>query len=266
MTKEEVERLLRHGAYDIFNEDKAGTAEAESNDFVQQDIDSILERRSRTVVHNNTGSQSNAAGGTFSKASFAAPKTPSGDKNRPTEDVDIEDPEFWKKMVGEAPAEVQSALKPRKRNRTNYSEKAYERQFQSAISLDPDASGSDLSSDEFDSSDDEEADVKERSRWGGQKPHHWKRDQAEAVLKSLECFGYGRLPWESFSGQLPSSCKKFDMGEVSGLSVLLFSLLWSFSLTESLGTPYVMVFGAPGNMRGRKRRCSECKETSRAAS
>ena len=28
MTKEEVERLLRHGAYDIFNEEKAGSAEA----------------------------------------------------------------------------------------------------------------------------------------------------------------------------------------------------------------------------------------------
>merc|ERR1712032_1279857 len=41
MTKEEVERLLRHGAYDIFNEDKTGTGEAESNDFIQQDIDSI---------------------------------------------------------------------------------------------------------------------------------------------------------------------------------------------------------------------------------
>ena len=46
MTKEEVEKLLRHGAYDIFSEDKLGKSEKESNDFMAQDIDSILERRS----------------------------------------------------------------------------------------------------------------------------------------------------------------------------------------------------------------------------
>ena len=70
LNKEEVERLLKHGAYDIFKEDKDGTSEKESSDFVSQDIDSILERRTKTVIHENTGSKSNAAGGTFSKASF----------------------------------------------------------------------------------------------------------------------------------------------------------------------------------------------------
>ena len=98
MTKEEVEKLLRVGAYDIFNEDKAGTAEAESNDFKEQDIESILSRRSRKVVHDNTGSGSAAAGGTFSKASFIN-KTPSksGDTSngQATEDIDINDPDFW---------------------------------------------------------------------------------------------------------------------------------------------------------------------------
>ena len=220
MTKEEVERLLRHGAYDIFNEDKAGTAEAESNNFVEQDIDSILERRSRTVVHNNTGSGSNAAGGTFSKASFAAPKTPSGDKSRPTEDIDIEDPEFWSKMVGEAPAEVQSVLKPRRRQKANYSEKFYERQLASMITMDGNASGIDSSSDESGSSDDEAAEIKERSRWGGQKPDHWKRNQAEAVIKCLEKYGYTLLPWKSFISKLPTICTKFSENEVS-----LFGLL-----------------------------------------
>lgn len=70
MTKEEVEKLLKNGAYDIFKEDKDGSGEKESNDFVSQDIDSILARRAKTIVHENTGSKSSAAGGTFSKASF----------------------------------------------------------------------------------------------------------------------------------------------------------------------------------------------------
>ena len=89
MTKQEVERLLKHGAYDIFKEDKDGTSEKESNDFVSQDIDSILARRAKTVVHENTGSKSNAAGGTFSKASF---KNTTADSNA-AEEVDVDDPE-----------------------------------------------------------------------------------------------------------------------------------------------------------------------------
>ena len=70
LNKEEIEKLLKHGAYEIFKEDKDGTSEKESSDFEAQDIDSILERRTKTVFHENTGSKSNAAGGTFSKASF----------------------------------------------------------------------------------------------------------------------------------------------------------------------------------------------------
>ena len=46
MIKEEVEKLLRHGTYDIFSEDALGESEKELNDFMAQDIDSILERRS----------------------------------------------------------------------------------------------------------------------------------------------------------------------------------------------------------------------------
>jgi hypothetical protein len=94
MSKEEVERLLKHGAYDILNEDKAGTAEAASNEFMQQDIDSILAGRSRTVVHENTGSKSGAAGGTFSKASFKMTETPGKEKNN----ADVDDPNFWAKV------------------------------------------------------------------------------------------------------------------------------------------------------------------------
>lgn len=95
LSKEEVERLLRHGAYDIFNEEKTGSSEQESKDFESQDIDSILARRAKTVIHDNTGSKSNAAGGTFSKASFRAHKKNGGDgagDGDDAEDVDIDDP------------------------------------------------------------------------------------------------------------------------------------------------------------------------------
>jgi hypothetical protein len=223
MTKEEVERLLRHGAYDIFNEEKTGSAEAESNAFVEQDIDSILERRSRTVVHQNTGSQSNAAGGTFSKASFKAPRTPDGTQNGTTEDIDIEDPEFWTKMVGEAPVEAASDLKPRKRNQANYNERSYERQLDQHLTTEggtpnaQEADSSDYSS--ADDEDDDDSDVdpselgKERSRWGGSNANQWKRDQADDVFKALETYGYGNFSSDVFIARLVQ-CKMHSDTEV----------------------------------------------------
>ena len=218
-----MERLLRHGAYDIFNEEKSGSAEAESNDFVQQDIDSILERRSRTVVHQNTGSQSNAAGGTFSKASFKAPRTPDGTQNGMTEDIDIEDPEFWTKMVGEAPVEAASDLKPRKRNHANYNERLYERRLDQDMIAEggtpgsKEADSSDYSSADDEADDDSDADSadmdKERAKWGGSKPNHWKRDQADSVFKALEAYGYGNFSSADFQAKLVQ-CKMHSDTEV----------------------------------------------------
>ena len=52
MSKKELENLLKHGAYDIFREEKDGQAEAESNRFYEDDIDQILQRSS-VVIHDN---------------------------------------------------------------------------------------------------------------------------------------------------------------------------------------------------------------------
>jgi len=119
MTKEEVEKLLRHGAYDIFNEEKTGTANTESEEFMAQDINSILERRTKVVIH---GSKEEKQGGsTFSKATFKAGNSDGVE----ADNVDIDDPEFWKKVVGEAKKEDDSSNlqnKKRKRKATDYTE------------------------------------------------------------------------------------------------------------------------------------------------
>jgi hypothetical protein len=234
MTKEEVEKLLRHGAYDIFNEDKAGASERESSDFVEQDIDSILERRSRKVVHENTGTGSAAAGGTFSKASFVS-KTPSNDSGQAvTEDIDINDPDFWKKMVGEAKQETESILKPRRRNQANYNEKAYEKNFNKALTYE-EASGSDSSDDSDESEEDPDGETHERYRWGGNKPEHWKRNQAMAVIDELEHLGYGNRTWRAFIDKLPKDCSKFSETEVC---LLKKSLMTVFSISELMSLSY----------------------------
>jgi hypothetical protein len=224
LTKEEVERLLRHGAYDIFNEDKAGDSEAASTAFVQQDIDSILQGRSRTVVHENTGSKSSAAGGFFSKASFKS-KTPDSGKT-PTDDVDIEDPDFWKKMIGDVEDDVVVNLGRRQRKHANYDEHEYKRQLEAMLVLN--SSESDRSDD---SSDDELADDvagKERIRWGGDLPHEWKKEDTENLFKCLLAYGYGRLPWDDFEKRVEAT-KSYSISEVKKMS-------WTVILTTIIET------------------------------
>ena len=57
--------------------------------FCQEDIDQILERRTKVIQLD-----SEAAGSTFSKASFVADGS--------SEDLDINDPEFWQKWAEKA--------------------------------------------------------------------------------------------------------------------------------------------------------------------
>lgn len=84
----EIDELLKRGAYDMFRDD-----DTEQTEFVEADIDAILSRQAHVVTtdHANSNSMSSSLGG-FSKASFV-----SADE---TEDIDIDDPDFWKKAVG----------------------------------------------------------------------------------------------------------------------------------------------------------------------
>jgi SNF2 family DNA or RNA helicase len=218
LSKAEVERLLRHGAYDIFNEEKAGEAEAESNEFVQQDIDSILQRRSQTIVQDNTGSKSNAAGGTFSKASFKSRTSGLDDKG---DDIDLEDPDFWKKMIGEGNMVEDEETMERRRTRAllNYSENDYKRQLNAALELDnDDGKNDDDRSYESDGAGDYvdpqiRDENNERLRWGGTLPNEWKKDDVDNVVKTLSTVGYGRLPWKVFV-QRSELSKNYDELEV----------------------------------------------------
>ena len=238
MSKEEVEKLLKHGAYDIFKEDESGEGDKESNDFVGQDIDSILARRAKTVVHDNTGSGSAAAGGTFSKASFKATNSDGVD----AAGVDVDDPDFWTKVVGEAKEEETEELGKRKRAENNYSEKLYSQQIDAAIRGDGGGAESDDDDDansvnsvhsEFsdtgNQSEDESLDneslrliVKttkeaarrkkdQRYKWGGAAKSLWQLKDADKVLRTLQSYGYGNWPWEKFVSFLSlSKAMKLD--------------------------------------------------------
>ncbi|PSN41757.1 hypothetical protein C0J52_08864 [Blattella germanica] len=83
LSKKEIEDLLKKGAYGaIMEEDSAG------DKFCEEDIDQILERRTQIITLESE------KGSTFSKASFAS----SGIRA----DIDIDDPDFWKKWAKKA--------------------------------------------------------------------------------------------------------------------------------------------------------------------
>ncbi|EWM26386.1 myb domain-containing protein [Nannochloropsis gaditana] len=93
----EVEHLLKRGAYDVFRGD-----DAEGQEFQEADIDQILKRQSHKVVYGNQDSLTKNLASSFSKASFV-----SVDNKK---DIDLDDPDFWKKAIGLAEP-AQDAIK-----------------------------------------------------------------------------------------------------------------------------------------------------------
>ncbi len=86
LSKKEIEELLKKGAYGaLMDDDNAG------DKFCEEDIDSILERRTTTVTV-----EAEKAGGSFAKATFASADTV---------DISIDDPDFWAKWAKKAEIE-----------------------------------------------------------------------------------------------------------------------------------------------------------------
>lgn len=143
-----------------------------------------MQRCSRTVIHENTGSKSGVAGGTFSKASFSV----SSGNNGP--DVDIEDPDFWKKTIGEPKEDegTDTLLTKRQRKQIkSYSEAEYLKNLDRMI-------GGESDSDNDVSDDNDDIDLgysEERSKWGGSGLNEWKKSDAESVARLLSTNGYG---------------------------------------------------------------------------
>ena len=84
LSKREIEDLLRKGAYGaLMDDDNAG------DEFCEEDIDQILQRRTQVIQIESEGK-----GSTFAKASFST----SGTRT----DIDINDPNFWQKWAKKA--------------------------------------------------------------------------------------------------------------------------------------------------------------------
>eukprot|EP00736_Rhodelphis_marinus_P004393 Rmarinus@m.21360 len=96
LDKEEVDLLLRYGAYGVLVDDDDPECER-ARKFVEADIDDILQQRTRTVKFDEL--RGTAA---FSKSYF-----------RPGEadvSIDMDDPDFWNKVLPESAAELSAAV------------------------------------------------------------------------------------------------------------------------------------------------------------
>lgn len=96
LSKRELENLLKHGAYDIFSEEKDGRSEKESQAFVEASIEQILERSSIFMHKQNDDKVECLKSSSFSKASFIS----AGSDTATADEVAIDDPDFWSKVVG----------------------------------------------------------------------------------------------------------------------------------------------------------------------
>ena len=104
LSKKDAETLLKYGAYDFFKEEREGRSEELSNAFCEADIDQILEKNTKVITIDSQG------GSSFSKASFVTDTSA---------EVDINDPNFWTKIVGLKQTQ-QEDIGPRLRRRIDY--------------------------------------------------------------------------------------------------------------------------------------------------
>ncbi|XP_066511346.1 chromodomain-helicase-DNA-binding protein 9-like isoform X2 [Hoplias malabaricus] len=88
LSKKEIEDLLRRGAYGALMDE-----EDEGAKFCEEDIDQILQRRTKTITIESEG-----RGSTFAKASFVA----SGNRT----DISLDDPNFWDKWAKKAEIDI----------------------------------------------------------------------------------------------------------------------------------------------------------------
>jgi hypothetical protein len=106
MQAKEIDQLLKKGAYDVFRDED----DAEAKQFLESDIDQLLERSAKKVTYGSANANSMSSGlGSFSKASFVA------DTGDGIKDVDLDDPDFWEKAVGlnvpvETPVEIAAMI------------------------------------------------------------------------------------------------------------------------------------------------------------
>lgn len=193
LNRQEIEDLLKKGAYGAMLNDE------ESAKFCEEDIDQILERRTKVIRH-----EGNEKGSVFSKATFAADDDNLG--------VDLDDPDFWEKWA--AKADIDTTTKPDE-NTLIIKHSRRRRQVQRFGSRTGDGSYSSNDNDS-DAAYEEEEDPKtgRRGGRGGDQPRPWTLSEKTKYERKLMIYGYGS--WDLMVAHFPRRTEK-DLKAVTRL-------------------------------------------------
>lgn len=197
-TKAEVEKLLKHGAYDVFKDGKEGDA---AKKFCEDSIDAILSR-AKVINHAIDGVAEGKPTNSFSKASFVATDA--------DEKVDVNDPEFWTKCVGLTVPDVQEEKLGRRAARGG--KKEYKAVSDSDADVDDFNENSEF--EEEDSGSEISVPVIEKKRL-------WSNSEIAEVAKSMLCFGYGR--WQAI--RVDASVTERSIEEVADVGRAIMAVM-----------------------------------------
>lgn len=182
LSKQEIEDLLKKGAYGAMLDDEASTR------FCEEDIDQILERRTTVIRH-----EGNEKGSVFSKATFSAGTDEDG------LGVEIDDPDFWEKWAAKANIEASEEAED---NNLIVFEPRRRRAVQRFGSRPVDGSYS--SNDNADDSDAYEEEQERGRRRDQTRP--WSLSEKTKYERKLMIYGYGR--WSSMKPHFPRRSEK----------------------------------------------------------
>ncbi|KAI8091622.1 SNF2 family N-terminal domain-containing protein [Thamnidium elegans] len=179
LNRKEIEALLKKGAYGAVMDDE------ESQQFCEEDIDQILERRTTVIRH-----EGNEKGSIFSKATFSS-STEQG--------VELDDPDFWEKWAAKANLDVQET--PDENGLIVY-EPRRRRQVQRFGTRNADGAYS--SNDNADDSDAYEDDTEKSGK--RDLPRPWTLSEKTKYERKLMIYGYG--PWQQMQLHFPRRTEK----------------------------------------------------------
>ncbi|CAJ0562701.1 unnamed protein product, partial [Mesorhabditis spiculigera] len=165
LTKKEIEELLKKGAYGSIMDESS-----EGSKFSEEDIETILSRRATTVTL-----EAGVKGSTFSKASF-------GSSNN-TEEIDIDDPNFWNKWAEKANVDLEKVRERQSGKQLIIAEpRNRKKRFEEDTLKEGEGSGSDES----------EMGAKGRRDRARKRRKGVEDDDDEYVEKLIGSFGWGR--------------------------------------------------------------------------
>jgi hypothetical protein len=180
MGKDDINRLLRRGAYDVFNEDDSA-----ADAFTAENIENIMARRTKTITTGGTGDTGPSA---FSKATFAA----ESDSNFGDETW-LNDKEFWKKLLPDAASKPNPDIiyEPRRRRQVQ--------RFQPGETSDDENGDQDSESDEVDLTEE---------KLGPDGRKLWNKSERHRFHRALLTYGYGE--WQRIAQAVSRALRAGD--------------------------------------------------------